>query len=43
MTYWRLEFSLARILITKYKDGYEGALIFDGLQLRNNDTIDDEI
>jgi len=30
-------------LITKYKDGYEIALIFDGFQLRCNDAITDEL
>ncbi len=34
---------MSKNLIPKFKDGYEVALIFDGLQLRTNDIIDDEI
>ena len=38
-----VEFFIDRGLITKYNDGYEVALIFDGLQLRLNDKINDEL
>ena len=38
-----VEFFINKDLIPKYKDGYEVALIFDGLQLRKNDKINDEL
>lgn len=38
-----LEFFLNKGLIPKYEDGYEVALIFDGLQLRSNELITDEL
>lgn len=38
-----VEFFINQGLITKYNDGYEVALIFDGLQLRLNDKINDEL
>ena len=38
-----IEFFINKNSITKYKDGYEVALIFDGLQLRTNDKINDEL
>ena len=38
-----IEFFIEKGLIEKYNDGYEVALIFDGLQLRTNDLITDEL
>ena len=38
-----VEFFINKDLIPKCKDGYEVALIFDGLQLRKNDKINDEL
>jgi hypothetical protein len=38
-----IEFFLNKELIPKYEDGYELALIFDGLQLRTNELINDEL
>ena len=38
-----IEFFINKDLIPKYKDGYEVALIFDGLQLRTKDIINDDI
>jgi hypothetical protein len=38
-----IEFFISKDLITKFKDGYEVSLIFDGLQLRTNDKINDEL
>lgn len=38
-----VEFFMNKDLIPKYNDGYEVALIFDGLQLRVNDRINDEL
>jgi P4 family phage/plasmid primase-like protien len=38
-----IEFFNDKGLISKFNDGYEVALIFDGLQLRTNDKINDEL
>ena len=38
-----VEFFNDKGLIPKYNDGYEVALIFDGLQLRMNENINDEL
>ena len=38
-----IEFFLNKGLIPKYDDGYEVALIFDGLQLRSNELITDQL
>lgn len=38
-----IQFFYDKNLITKYRDGYEIALIFDGFQLRTNENITDEI
>jgi len=38
-----IDFFINKGLIPQYNDGYEVALIFDGLQLRANDKINDEL
>jgi hypothetical protein len=38
-----IEFFNDKGLISKFNEGYEVALIFDGLQLRTNDKINDEL
>ena len=38
-----IDFFINKELISNYKDGYEVALIFDGLQLRQNENITDEL
>jgi hypothetical protein len=38
-----IEFFIDKGLIPQYNDGYEVALIFDGLQLRTNELINDEL
>lgn len=38
-----IEFFHEKNLIPKYNDGFEVALIFDGLQLRTNEKINDEL